>query len=813
MANTFTVKVAGETKEFETSLRNLNQGMKLLKSEARTLDKSLKVDPSNTKDAAKLFDNLTQQLELTKKRAEEVKANLANIDPKVDLKAFVSASNQLKNLETESIQLEKKLSDTFAKPYELKTDVPKVDEQLSSAIEKPRKVNVDVPKIDGQKVVKPVEDAGAGLSSKLSGFIKSGLSATGGAAASAGKLLVSGFTGPLGTVKNMLHEVVVGGLREIGSSITQNIGSGFSEIVGNMQETQTAANGLKKVMQFKGISGDYDTLSKSLANTAINTNISTKAADKFASVLIGIGKDAKTSAEVVNAAAVANQSFGGSGEAFDSVSLAMGQMASAGKVTADNVNQITDANSALGAALKSQVYENYKKAGGQQNSFNDAMEKGEISVDDFNNALIQVSQKGGQAIQTLPDAMDSLKESIGTKLQPVFDSLTASLARVVGKIADFIMAFNFDPIVAQIQKINFNAFFTNIGAAISGLIPTLQGFASQFSNIFTELTGKPLTLGNVFKAVADIVSQKVSQIIGYASQIGGALQKAFSTVDVHVVTNALTNLWKALKSIADFIVTTLVQAISQLNIGAIIGAINGIIKAVNNVVKVIKSSGINSAIAGIFSAFVNSVAKFVGKVTNNVNKILSAFKSLGKGLSPIFDGLAHMVKGNFSYISDVLGSLVDIIGSVTSAFLKGLGPGVQKFGKAVGPILKDVGGLFKDLGHAMKWVADKVIIPVLIPAFKKLGQVIDKVLGFLGDIISKVHKVGSEVFKKIGTLFGFGSKNGMNIDAQVKNFTSAVNNSTNISNATANITVNGGNSIDTLQLARQVAKLVKAGAV
>lgn len=60
--------------------------------------------------------------------------------------------------------------------------------------------------------------------------------------------------------------------------------------------------------------------------------------------------------------------------------------------------------------LKSQVYEKLQESWRFARGFNEAVTAGEISVDDLNNALIQVSDKGGKAIQTLPDAMDSLKE-------------------------------------------------------------------------------------------------------------------------------------------------------------------------------------------------------------------------------------------------------------------------------------------------------------------------------------------------------------------------------------------------------------------
>ena len=127
MANTFKIKVAGETHEFEQSLGNLNSGLKMLKSEARSLNKSLKVDPQNTDTARKLYDNLTQQLELTHKKAEEVKKSLANIDPKVDLKGFVSAQNQLRNLQTESKKLESTLSTIASKPHKLNLHLPHLD--------------------------------------------------------------------------------------------------------------------------------------------------------------------------------------------------------------------------------------------------------------------------------------------------------------------------------------------------------------------------------------------------------------------------------------------------------------------------------------------------------------------------------------------------------------------------------------------------------------------------------------------------------------------------------------------------------------
>ena len=94
MAGNFSVKIHGETREFESNLKNINSSLKMLRGEAQGLDKSLKIDSNNVGEADKLYKNLTQQLKLTQMAAEKTKATLSNIDPSVDMSGFVAASNR-----------------------------------------------------------------------------------------------------------------------------------------------------------------------------------------------------------------------------------------------------------------------------------------------------------------------------------------------------------------------------------------------------------------------------------------------------------------------------------------------------------------------------------------------------------------------------------------------------------------------------------------------------------------------------------------------------------------------------------------------
>ena len=661
MANTFKIKVAGETREFEQSLGNLNSGLKLLKSEARSLNRSLKVDPKNTEAAAKLYGNLTQQLELTRKKAEEVKKNLATIDPKVDLKGFVAAQNQLRNLQTESKKLESALSAVSSHPHEL---------------------NIHVPRLDGQRVIRPliasIQSSSHTVGDALSGAVKSGLSGAETIAASAGQRIAKGITAPLSRVKGLMSEIVVGGLRQIGSSAVSKLGDAFSGIKNSMQETQTATNGLKKVMQFQGMSSQIDYLRKSLAQTAISTNIDTKSAEKFGSVLIGVGKHASETAKIVDAAANANQAFGGSGEAFESVSLALGQIEAAGKVTADNINQISDANSALGAALKSQVYENYRKAGGSAKSFNDAMAKGQITTDDLTNALVELSSKGGKAIQTLPDSVASLEETIGTKLQPVFDALTAALVPVANKATDAIQSMDFTSVAKKISSINFDQIFAGIGSAMTPVIALVTQLKLALSKAFTEMTGKPATLGNAFSVMGSMISAAIKPIIGLLAQMS-------KNIDFSVVANSFSFLMNQAEILKD----ALSQAFSNVDSGAVANAFNAIGTSITTVIstvtegwaEVIQSINITAIMEGL-QLFAQTFAQVVTAIipeavqlgsafsqafsTLHPGQLQSAFSSIVTGALSMFQALSVIIANAVSHIN--LAPFVTAFAAVGSAF-------------------------------------------------------------------------------------------------------------------------------------------------
>lgn len=144
-------------------------------------------------------------------------------------------------------------------------------------------------------------------------------------------------------------------------------------------------------MKFKGSGQEFDYVSKSMQNLAKDTNANTEDTLKLSTTFIGLGDTAKKRS-VNRSISKANQAFGGTGEQLKGVVQAYGQMSASGKVTAENINQLTDNNTALGSALKSTVME-MNPALKQYGSFASASEEGAISVGMLDEAMQNLAKQ------------------------------------------------------------------------------------------------------------------------------------------------------------------------------------------------------------------------------------------------------------------------------------------------------------------------------------------------------------------------------------------------------------------------------------
>lgn len=569
----FEVEIYGNTAKFENSLKGINSAMTSLRGEASQLRKDLKLDPTNTAKMAQLQRNYTQQLEQTKNKASQLKTELAGIDK--------STPDGQKKF----IQLSKSLQDSELKANYLEKDIKQLDNSISNG---KYEVNLKTDKAEGQV-------------SK----VKTSFSA--------------------------LREVATGALRQIGSSITNALGNKMGDWISDTMATQKAMNSLKNTMNFAGVGSEFDSLSKRMGQVAVDTNANTEDTLKLASTFVGLGDNAQTAGDKVENIVKANQAFGGSGEDLKGVVQAYGQMSASGKVTAENINQLTDNNTALGASLKKTVMDMNPQLK-QYGSFAEASSKGAVSVEMLDKALAQLGKAGGGGVETIGDAFASLDETIALALLPTLDEITPLVTDIVNGIADAlpdILSKLTD--LAKFLKENWD-WLSKVAIAVGavaiafGIFNAVMGIASTVMTVFGVSMGVAFGwIGIIIAAIAGLIAvgvliwQNWQTIADFAVSIWGGIKEFFAGLGVW-----FGELWQGITEVA-------------MNVWNGVGEF---IMAIWEGIKVYFStlvafySALFSAVGSVISTAWNAIVQFAQTAFNN---IVAFFTPLGNVFKALFD--------------------------------------------------------------------------------------------------------------------------------------------------------------------------------
>ncbi len=771
MANAkFEVEIYGNTASFENSLKGINTAMSALKSEASGLKGALKLDPTNTQLMAKLQGNFQTQLEQTKNKATQLKTEIAGID-KSDpdgQKKFLKLSRDLQTAETRAGYLEQ--------------DIKNLDASIAGG---EFKLNLQT------------DQAENGLEKIKGGF-------------------------------GSLKTVAIGALLEIGSKIANTIGGKFGDWIDGTLDTQKAMIALKNTMNFSGNGQDFDALSKRMQKLAQDTNANASDAIKLATTFIGLGNSSEVAGNKVDSLIKANQSFGGTSEDLKSVSQAYSQMSASGKVSAENINQLTDANTALGSALKTEIMKNpaLKSFG----SFAEASEKGAISVDMLDTALQTLGKAGGGGTKTIKDSFDSLDETISNALLPALDAITPIVTDIINSIADSIPKI-IDTIGETISKIKeFYDWLTSskTGAELlrSALVGLLAGFVafkviSTIVSIITAIKSAFETariaamlfndalLANPLMAIVVVITAVVAALVYFFTQtkLGkqiwadfmewlkvawegiktffAGLGTWFSELWTGITTTA-SAIWQGIVDFIGGIATAIMNFFAPFVdfFASIFGLVGAVVELAWQLILAgarLVWGGITTifgAVVGFFSPIWNAVSSVVGGVfsaignfaSNAWNGIVSVFSAVGGWFSGVFSGVSNAVSNVFS----------------------GFGRFAQDAWNGITSVFGNVGSWFSDI-------------------FDGIGRTVSNVFKGITDTIEKVTGTISGITDKVKGFFGGGSVVLQREFADLK-ARGLTQNSSNVQNKYENsFTINAGNNQDPTAIARAVRREFELG--
>jgi tape measure domain-containing protein len=709
---TFEVEIYGNTTKFENSLKGVNTAMSGLRGEAKNLRDALKLDPTNTSKMAQLQKNLQTQLGLSRDKAAKLKEELSTVDKGTSAgqKKWLQLTRDLGIAETQANRLEGEIS------------------QVESAI------SSGSWNIDAKMDTKGVNSGINGMKSRFSG----------------------------------LREIAVGAFRQIGASAVSAVGNGLKGWVSDAMDTQKAMISLKNTMNFKGSGQEFDYVSKSMQNLAKDTNANTEDTIKLSTTFIGLGDTAKSAVGKTEALVKANQAFGGTGEQLKGVVQAYGQMSAAGKVTAENINQLTDNNTALGSALKSTVME-MNPALQQYGSFASASEEGAISVEMLDAAMQKLGKAGGGGVTTISDAWDSFNETLSLALLPTLDALTPVISGLIDKMSGWgesagktitkVIKY-FQDLFQKMQEngttLAFLEAWDNIKSAFDSIVSIIGKVINSFFGINTETAKNSTSIDNVAKSIAKFAG-KFSEVTEKIADFLGKISKSKEAIDnIKVALVALAGAFAALK-----VINGIVKAIELYNnivkIGTAIQTAFNAIMAMNPFVAL--GVAIAAVVAGLVYFFTQTEtgkkawASFVGFLQSAWDKVVKFFSGIGQWFADIWNGAVDGAKGIWQGLVDWFSGIVQGIKDIwdrIKTFFTTLWTNVVT---GIQTAWAGVTGFFTGLFNGVKNVVVNVFNAIggfAGKAWEFIKSIWNTVINFYAGIFNGVKNVVANVFSALG---------------------------------------------------------------
>ena len=509
-----------------------------------------------------------------------------------------------------------------------------------------------------------------------------------------------------------LKDIISGSF--VGNVAAQGIGKVTGYLTGLVSEAGKASDamqGFDATMQLAGFGKDkIKSVGKDVKKYADDTVYDLEDVSNTTAQLAANGVDnfEKLTESAGNLTAVA----GGTKDDFKSVAMVMTQTASAGKLTTENWNQLTDA--IPGASGKLQ--EAMKKNGAFTGDFREAMEKGQISADDFNKAIDQLG------------STDKAKKfAKGTaEFQGAFGNLEAEVVNGWQKIIDAVGKKNITDIINNLAGVATKA-FGGIAKGVKVMSDQL-GKLKKHPAILAALT-------TAFKA------------LGAAIAIFAGAKGAIMAV------TAITKIGTAFSKLS-----ALLAANPFL---AIVAAIGGVVIALVSLYK--HNKKFRNFVNGIVDAVVD-FAKGVGKWFGNAfDTIGDFFKSIGKSFSnggKTIQKFTKSISKWFKGIGKSIGNGASAIGNWFSGLIKGFQKGWNKFIKSATKLAKGFG---KTMLYALALpvgIAMTITKPLVGPLKKIINSLIKWVkkawngtVSFLNKIWKPVQKTWTKVWHAIADFF------------------------------------------------------------
>ncbi|RXW46585.1 tape measure protein [Enterococcus faecium] len=513
---------------------------------------------------------------------------------------------------------------------------------------------------------------------------------------------LDGLKDKLGSLKSAFSFGAVAGLAH---NAISSVVSGVQGLVGEAVNASDSLMKFSKTMEFADFGkSQIESSKKEMKDYADKTVYGLEEILNTTAQLASNGIPNYT--ELTKAAGNLNAVAGGSSDTFKSVAMMLTQTAGAGKLTTENWNQLADAIPGASGLLQEAMLKN----GAYTGNFRDAMAQGQITSDEFNQAIVQLGMNDGAvkaatSTDTLSGSWEQMKSTVINGLQSIIEKIgvenitgfinrvTKGIENSIPKITQFIgwlrdigtwivenrepltwivgiiggitlavKALNVASMLLAITGGTLAAPFVAVGVALGALAGALV-VAYTKSETFRNIVNA------AFTAVKNVVMGVVNNLVAYYKMLWGVLQW----------------LWEKIKEWASWIGNKFIEMK------------NSVVNTVQNLWNSVKnffSNGVGDTwnkVVGWVKNIFNKAIELKNKVSNVIGNLWNGIKdTFRRGIDTVFNWFSELPTKMKNAIIGGKNAIVDAFKSIFNAALKAIG-------KPVNAII-----------HGASWVLEKL---------------------------------------------------------------------------------------------------------